>query len=501
MCQHVEHLQTGAYNRTLTLRMVLQLPRFGVGEILVGSTGSVHNVVGRLVDVVLSKTLLELLEEQCDIDRTGVVALGGGLAAAVLVCESGNATHIVAQLLVELVVGAVREVLLDEEHVLAKAALAQQKVAERVGTVAIQHLEGIHHVADRLAHLVTLVVEHEAVREDALEDGDVGRVQDARPDDGVEPGDVSAHYVQRSRPVVASLALLVLVGDHREVVGERVEPHVQHVIRIVGQRDAPLEVAPRDADVSHGLLETAQHLLASSLGLHELGVLAHVPHQPVLVPRHLEEVGVLVHAHQRIAAGGILVLVLFGLAVRHEGLLARVVPALVLALVDVAVRQRPLEHEAHQLLVTIAGGADKVVVAAVQPLGHLLELGRVLVADGDRLEVLLLGRLCNLQTVLIAAGAKKHITSGKTKETSNAIGSDRFVGMAHVGVSIGVVNSCRDVERLLISLSCARICHDGRSAAARETNGASMKQRDSKWYTRKGARDKTVRGRRKTCER
>ncbi len=97
--------------------------------------------------------------------------------------------------------------------------------------------------------------------------------QHGGPDDAVEARDVLADDVQVARPV----ALHETVGitrefERRDVVDERVEPHVHGVTRVDGQRNAPLRTGTRDRDVFQAALDDRHDLVASDLGLNEAGI-------------------------------------------------------------------------------------------------------------------------------------------------------------------------------------------------------------------------------------
>ena len=76
------------------------------------------------------------------------------------------------------------------------------------------------------------------VGNDALRRLDAGRHQERRPVHGMEAHNVLADNV-RAGPSVAPM-LRVRIADRRQVVHQRIEPHVDGLLRIARARNAPL---------------------------------------------------------------------------------------------------------------------------------------------------------------------------------------------------------------------------------------------------------------------
>ena len=128
----------------------------------------------------------------------------------------------------------------------------------------------VDDVAHRLAHLLA-AVEHEPVRENPSRQLDSGRHQKRRPVHGVEPDDVLADHVQIGGPVPPEqLGVGVGKADAGQVVGQRVDPDVHHVIGMVGDRHAPVERRAGDRQVAQTAGDEADHLVAPDVGPDEL---------------------------------------------------------------------------------------------------------------------------------------------------------------------------------------------------------------------------------------
>jgi hypothetical protein len=159
-----------------------------------------------------------------------------------------------------------------------------------------------------------------------------------------------------------------------EVVGERVEPDVDDVVGIAGDRHAPRAAVDEraaahqagDGEVLEALPERGEHLAAPRRRDDELGVRFDVPQQAVGVPREREEVVLLlepVGLERGVVRAGALGGEVFGAV---EGVAVGAVVAGVDGLVDVAGSLRAPEQLLRRPEVDRLGGANPAVVRAVE---------------------------------------------------------------------------------------------------------------------------------------
>src|ERR1039458_96145 len=102
--------------------------------------------------------------------------------------------------------------------------------------------------------------------------------------------------------LTSSRSELVVVGgvaDPGDVADQRVEPDIDHLGGVEGEREAPVREAPGDADVLQAALDEMEDLVASRLGDEEVGVPLEVFEEAVLEVAQTEEVVVLLHQLDR----------------------------------------------------------------------------------------------------------------------------------------------------------------------------------------------------------
>ena len=97
-------------------------------------------------------------------------------------------------------------------------------------------------------------------------------------------------------------------------------------------------------------------------------------------------------------------------------------------------------------LVARLGGADKIVVGQLEPLGE----GQPVGGDGIAifLWILFLGQggLLDLLAMLVQAGQEENLLAEAAAGPRDDIRDDLFIGMSDVGLPVDVVNRRRDIK-------------------------------------------------------
>mmetsp|Transcript_40291 Transcript_40291/g.95469 ORF Transcript_40291/g.95469 Transcript_40291/m.95469 type:complete len:798 (+) Transcript_40291:82-2475(+) len=443
------------------IRVLLGDPRSRIGldvpgcedrEVLVGVLDCRQCCEHRLLELEGAHGLVGLGREADEVEGGG----GGHVrdeAAAVLLCDVRRPVHEVAEGVGELGVVHQDQPLLRVRDVSAEGRGVGEVKAERVRPAhPVELIVGVDDVSEGLGHLLALPVVDEPVGEDGGREGEVARHEHARPDHAVEPDDVLADEVDASRPEVGVGPIRVVAP--REVVGQRVKPHVHDVglpreeRGVLRDRHAPVEGSARDGEVAERLAQPLQHFVAPHCRLDELRVRLDVGEKALLVLGHLEEVGLLGHLVERLPRRGVLVVRQRRIVLGDKRLLADIVPPGVGVEVDVAVLGGLDEQLLRHDLVLVHGGADVEVVSDINPLVQLLEGQRVLVADVDRAEAHALGGLRDLLPVLVRAGQEEHLAAVDAVVARDDVCGDRLVRVPHVRDAVGVVDRRRDVELL-----------------------------------------------------
>ena len=180
-------------------------------------------------------------------------------------------------------------------------------------------------------------------------------------------------------------AVGVRIAGGGDVVGQRVDPDIHHMLFVARHRHAPVEGRARDRQVLQPGFDEAHDLVAALRRPDEVGIVLVEGEQPVLIGREPEEIALLLDPFdrraERLAAHAVVADGRFLLV--EIGFLPHRIPAAVAVEVDVAIRRHALPDRLAGLVVPLLGGADEVVVGAAERLDHRAEDRRV--AVGQRL--------------------------------------------------------------------------------------------------------------------
>ncbi len=357
--------------------------------------------------------------------------------AGVALGHAADPAHQVAEVVGQVGVVALLEALPREVAVAAVRHFLHQVQPQRIRAEPIGGLQRIDRRAERLAHLLALEVDP-AVAEHLPRQGLARRHQHRRPHDGVEARDVLADDVQAGRPPLGQPIRIGAVADRGDVVDERVEPHVDDALRIVRHRDAPGLPGAADRDVLEARFEQAQDLVAPHVRLQELGMRREVREQPIAIRRQAEEVVRLADPRRLRAMDR--TQPVDQVLLRLERLARLAVPALVEALVEIAVGADLLRHRLHGDAMARLRGADEVVERDVEPRPDVAEDGGHLVAVDQRIEALLARLAVDVQRMLVEPHQEMGLDAAQPLVAGDDVGRDLLVGRAQVGLAVGVVD-------------------------------------------------------------
>ncbi|OQB51161.1 MAG: hypothetical protein BWX98_02568 [Candidatus Aminicenantes bacterium ADurb.Bin147] len=395
--------------------------------------------------------VLHLSERLPDLRVVRFLRSGGGDRPLEVIADHGQGpADEVAQVVGQVGVDPVDETLVAEIPVQADRNLPQEEIPQRVGTHRPEKNIGIQNVALRFGHL-GFVLQPPSVAEDAFGKRQAGGQEKSRPENGVEAKDILADEVDGGRPEFLEQGRVPVVADPRHVVVQGVIPDINRVGRVPRNGNAPLDRRPGDAQVLEAAADEARDLVHPALRPDEPGMVPVMIEQPLLEGGEAEEIRLLGNnlgfpaaVRTRFRAVG------RGRNVVGEEILVRdAVPALVLALVDVALVEEEAEHLLDALLVELHGRPDEEIGLAVEGLPKIEEPDDDPVRPGPRIDAVLGRGLFHLLAVLVRPGEKEHLPSVHLHEPGQGVGDDRRIGVADMGDVVDIIDRRRDVKRRL----------------------------------------------------
>ena len=250
--------------------------------------------------------------------------------------------------------------------------------------------------------------------------------------------------MQVRRPVFGELPAAVsiaVVTDAGDIVGEGVQPYVDHMLRVKVHGNAPAEGGPGHAEILEARQqEVVHHLIFPGNRLNELRMLIDILDQFRSVFAHAEEVGLLPGRGHRPAA--VRTLAVHQLGFRKEGFAGSAVHPLVIAFIDIPLVVELFEDLLHLLLMGGIRSADEFIIGSFHEIPDAADLPGHFIYQLLGGDPLLLGFQFDLLAVLVGAGLKEHIVALLPVETGNAVRQHSLIGIADMRFS-GSVGDCR----------------------------------------------------------
>ena len=273
--------------------------------------------------------------------------------------------------------------------------------------------------------------------------------QEGGPVDRVEPHDVLADQVQVGGPVFPVRAFF-RVAEPADVVGQRVDPNVHHVVFGTGHLHAPVEAGAADGKIAQTAFDEAHHLVSAAVGLDEVWLAAVQVQQLVLILRQAEEPAFLHRPFDRSALRRQLLppLACHKLLLVVEGLVAHRIPTLIPVQIEVAIGFHLAPQRLARRMVTGFGRSDEAIVGDVQQVEQIAEIAAHLIGQSARGLALLLRLARHLQAVFVSAGLEAHLAPLQALEPGDNVCSHRLVGVADMRLAVRIVDCGGDIVRV-----------------------------------------------------
>ena len=184
--------------------------------------------------------------------RRAFSAWFGHDAFEVFVHHVDDAADEVAVAIGEVAVIALEECVEGEIAVLAEGDFAEEEIAQSIGAQNFLDRFGADNVAAGFGHLA-LIKEQPAVGAHGARYGNARGHEEGGPVDAMEAADLFADEVHVGGPEFGK-SLLVggivgAVSEGRDVVGQGIEPDVDDLLLVAGNRDAPGKAGTADGQI------------------------------------------------------------------------------------------------------------------------------------------------------------------------------------------------------------------------------------------------------------
>ena len=272
------------------------------------------------------------------------------------------------------------------------------------------------------------------------------RMQHDGPNDGMETDNLLADQMDIRGPILLKERIIIrIIAQRIDIVRQRIDPDIDRVLRVKIDRNAPLERRARYAQILQaGDEEVIEHFSGARRRLNEIRMVFDIVDEPILIFGKAEEIAFLARLFDRTSA--VWAAAILELQFRPEGLARRTVPALVLALVDIALIVELAENLLNRLNMTLVRRADEVAVINVHQLPQILD------ARDDMIDILLRGHAGFLRlaldflTMLIRSGQEKHIIARLLLEARHGIRRSRTIAVTDMQIIARIINRRRNIK-------------------------------------------------------
>ncbi len=319
----------------------------------------------------------------------------------------------------------------------------QHVIAHRVHPEEIYQVIHINHISPGFAHLAA-VHQKPGMSENLPGQGFSQRHQKNGPVYGVEPDNVLSDQMQVSGPefpVLLRAVSLRVIADARDVIGQRVQPHIHHMPRVKVHGNPPLKRCPGHTQVLQSRQqEIVHHLIFTRHRLNKFRMLVDMSDEPVRIFAHTEKIGLFPGRFHLPAA--VRTFAVHQLGLRPEGLAGRTVHPFVGAFVDIILVIQPFENLLYLRLMIIIRSPYKLVIGNIQHIAQSPDNARHLVhklpGGGARFLCLQL----NLLPVLVRPCLEKNIIAFHSLEPRNAVCQHDLIIVADMRLARGIGNGC-----------------------------------------------------------
>ena len=181
--------------------------------------------------------------------------------------------------------------------------------------------------------------------------------QHSRPNNGMEPHDVLCNHVYICRPeFVEVVVCFVPVAQCRNIVGQGINPNINNVIGVKGNRNAPFKRGSGNAQIFQSRFNEVVHQFSGScLWLQVIGFSQQL-FNAVCKRRELEEVRLFLGFHNGAAAFRALAVDQLGLS--PEAFTRRTVLSGIFPFIDVSLVVQCFENFLYGFYMVVIGGTD-----------------------------------------------------------------------------------------------------------------------------------------------
>ena len=244
---------------------------------------------------------------------------------------------------------------------------------------------------------------------------------------------------------------VAVVTDSGDIVGERVQPHINHMFRIEIHGNSPFKGSSGHTEILKSRKqEIVHHLVLAGFRLDEFRMILDILDQAVRIFAHLKEIRLLLCGNA--GASAIRTLTVHKLGFCKEGLTGSTVHSLVMPLVDIPLGVHFFEDLLHLFLMVLICGADELIIRSIHKIPDIFDLTGYLIHKFLGCYSRFLRLQLDLLTMLVRSCLEKHIVSLQSLVTGDRVRQDNLVGISDMRLAGCIGNGRSNIILLLFHI-------------------------------------------------
>ena len=337
----------------------------------------------------------------------------------------------VAQVVGQIGIHAVEHDFVCKQSVIPEGVLSQQEIFQGVHAVTLDEFNRIYNIPSGFGHLSALQ-EDPTVAQDLFRKRKLQGHEHCRPNDGVEPNNFLPDEMHVRRPIMVVFHRIIRITESGDIVGKRIQPHVNYMLFVDGNGNAPVEGGPGNTQIFQPLPREAEHFVPTAFRLEKFRVVFKEVDQLVLIFGKAEEIRLLLGFLNGSAA--VRAFAFLRLSFGPKRLAGRAVPAFVFTFVNVTLLIHFHEEFLDPLHVALFRGPDEIVVGYLHGLPQLLDAVHYFVHVFLRRAAVFLRYFLYFLPMLVGACQEHDVIAGQTLEARHGICHNGAIGVPDMQV-------------------------------------------------------------------
>ena len=298
----------------------------------------------------------------------------------------------------------------------------KNKVTYCINAKEIHQIVRIQHISFGFTHFA-VTLQQPRMSEYLLRQWKIQCHQENRPVNGMETDNIFSDQMQVCRPVFLKLfgaVTIAVISDTSDIVGQRIQPYINHMLRIKIYRNTPFERGTGNTQILKSRKkEIVHHLILSGYRLNKFRMRIDMVNQSLCVFAHFEEISFFFCRCTGTSA--VRTFSIYQLRFCEERLTGSTVHSFIIPFINISLLIQFFENLLHLFLMICIRSTNKLIIRSIHQIPDIFNLSRYIIYVFLGSDASFLSFVLNFLTVLIGTCLEKHIISLLSFETGNTV--------------------------------------------------------------------------------